>query len=112
MVQLYRKKDFDLNVRHFHEKLREGYGIGLSYTGVKLALQGAGREEGEEARGASEAPVAATAPGNTVASGRERAPMVSDQRWYDLVEAVDDASSETYYASWWWRNQGARYRRR
>ena len=24
--------------------------------------------------------------------------MVSDQRWYDLVEAVDDASSETYYA--------------
>jgi hypothetical protein len=42
VLQLYREKYFDLNVRHFHEKLREGHGIRLSYTWVKLALQGAG----------------------------------------------------------------------
>ena len=39
---LYREKYFDLNVRHFHEKLREEHGIEWSYTWVKLALQGAG----------------------------------------------------------------------
>src|ERR1700681_2006692 len=39
---LYREKYFDLNVRHFHEKLRAEHQIELSYTWVKLALQGAG----------------------------------------------------------------------
>jgi hypothetical protein len=42
VLQLYREKYADLNVRHFHEKLREAHGIELSYTWVKLALQGAG----------------------------------------------------------------------
>jgi transposase len=42
VLQLYQAKYFDLNVRHFHEKLVEEHGIRLSYTWVKLALQGAG----------------------------------------------------------------------
>jgi transposase len=42
VLALYRQHYFDFNVRHFHEKLREQYGITLSYTWVKLALQGAG----------------------------------------------------------------------
>ena len=42
VLGLYRDTYFDLNVRHFCEKLREEHGIGLSYTWVKLALQGAG----------------------------------------------------------------------
>jgi transposase len=42
VLGLYREKYFDMNVRHFCEKLREGHGIKLSYTWVKLALQGAG----------------------------------------------------------------------
>src|SRR5205807_6398951 len=37
VLGLYRDRYFDLNLRHFHEKLHE-----LSYTWVKLALQGAG----------------------------------------------------------------------
>jgi transposase len=37
MLGLYREKYFHLNVRHFHEKLREEHGIDLSYTWVKLA---------------------------------------------------------------------------
>src|SRR5664280_2143281 len=32
VLELYREQYFDLNVRHFHEKLREEHGIGLSYT--------------------------------------------------------------------------------
>ena len=42
VLQLYREKYFDFNVRHFHEKLSEEHSIDLSYTWVKLALQGAG----------------------------------------------------------------------
>jgi hypothetical protein len=41
VLALYREKYFDFNVRHFHEKLREHHGIALSYSWVKLALQGA-----------------------------------------------------------------------
>jgi transposase len=58
VLQLYGEKYADLNVRHFHEKLREAHGIELSYTWVKLALQGAGlvkkgRKRGCTASGAS-----------------------------------------------------------
>ena len=42
VLRLYQEKYADLNVRHFHEKLQEAHGIELSYTWVKLALQGAG----------------------------------------------------------------------
>src|SRR6266566_418711 len=45
ILGLYREKYFDLNVRHFHEKLRAEHQIALSYTWVKLALQGAGLVE-------------------------------------------------------------------
>ena len=39
VLALYREQYFDFNVRHFHEKLGEQHGIGLSYTWVKAALQ-------------------------------------------------------------------------
>jgi len=42
VLQLYRQRHFDFNVRHFHEKLVEEHGIDLSYTWVEAALQGAG----------------------------------------------------------------------
>jgi transposase len=42
VLGLYRERYFDLNVRHFHEKLAEEHGVHLSYTWVKQALQGAG----------------------------------------------------------------------
>ena len=42
VLRLYQERYPDFNVRHFHEKLREEHGIELSYTWVKLALQGAG----------------------------------------------------------------------
>src|SRR5258708_22965319 len=51
VLSLYQEKYFDLNVRHFHEKLREQHQIGLSYTWVKKALQGAGLVRRESKRG-------------------------------------------------------------
>jgi hypothetical protein len=42
VLGLYQKTYYDLNVRHFHEKLKEEHGIHLSYTWVQQALQGAG----------------------------------------------------------------------
>jgi transposase len=51
VLGLYREKYFDLNVRHFHEKLREEHRVELSYTWVKRALQGAGLVERGRKRG-------------------------------------------------------------
>lgn len=42
VLGLYQEKYFDLNVRHFHEKLKEVEGVELSYAWVKQAVQGAG----------------------------------------------------------------------
>ena len=42
VLGLCRERNFDLNIGHFHEKLKEEHGIELSYTWVRKALQGAG----------------------------------------------------------------------
>jgi transposase len=42
VLGLYRERYFDLNVRHFHEKLQSEQQIRLSYSWVKGILQGAG----------------------------------------------------------------------
>ena len=51
VLRLYRERYFDLNVSHFHEKLKAEHSIELSYTWVKLALQGAGLVGREKKRG-------------------------------------------------------------
>ncbi len=51
VLGLYRERYFDLNVRHFHEKLAAEHGVDLSYTWVKLALQGAGLGRGGASAG-------------------------------------------------------------
>ena len=42
VLGLYREQYFDLNVRHFHEKLREAHHIELSYSWVKGICKGRG----------------------------------------------------------------------
>ena len=42
VLRLYKETYYDLNIRHFHEKLREQHDIRMSYTWVQKALQGAG----------------------------------------------------------------------
>ena len=99
VLSLYRDKYFDLNVRHFHEKLGEEHQIGLSYTWVKQALQAAGLVKRKARRGVHR-------------KRRERRPLPgmmlhidgSDHQWFqderrhDLIVILDDATSEIYYA--------------
>jgi len=99
VLELYREMYFDLNVRHFCEKLRERHDIRLSYTWVKTALQGAGL-------------VAKARRRSVHRKRRARRPLVGmllhldgsehgwfqDDRWYDLLVVMDDANNEIYYA--------------
>jgi len=99
VLGLYQEKYYDLNVRHFHEKLREEHEIELSYTWVYQALVGAGLVPKRRRRAAHR-------------RRRERRPMVgmllhidgskhqwfNDDRWYDLLVILDDANTEIYYA--------------
>jgi transposase len=99
VLGLYREKYFDLNVRHFHEKLVEVHGIALSYTWVKPALQGAGlvaknRKRGVHRKRRPRRPL----PGMLLHLDGSRHRWFQDERWYDLLVMLDDATSEIYYA--------------
>src|SRR5262245_30621960 len=99
VLGLYRDRYFDFSVRHFHEKLGKEHEIRLSYTWVKKALQAAGL-------------VAKTRDGRVHRKKRPRRPLpgmllhidgshhqwFQDDRWYDLLVILDDATSEIYYA--------------
>ena len=75
MLRLYQEKYFDLNMRHFHEKLSEEHGIELSYTWVQKALQGAGLVARRKKRGqAPAAQRAAAAAGHAAAHRWKQAP--------------------------------------
>jgi hypothetical protein len=99
VLSLYRDRYFDLNVRHFHEKLVEEQGIGLSYTWVKAALQGAGlvargRKRGVHRKRRARRPL----PGMLLHIDGSRHRWFQDERWHDLIVILDDATSEIYYA--------------
>ncbi|PYX57761.1 MAG: transposase, partial [Acidobacteria bacterium] len=99
ILGLYREKYFDLNVRHFHEKLRAEHQIELSSTWVKLALQGAGlvergRKRGVHRKRRPRRPL----PGMLLPIDGSRHRWFQDERGYDLIVNLDDASSEIYYA--------------
>ena len=99
VLRLYQERYPDFNVRHFHEKLREEHGIELSYTWVKLALQGAGlvqkaRKRGVHRKRRPRRPL----PGMLLHLDGSSHRWFQDERWYDLLEVLDDATSETYYA--------------
>src|SRR6202140_4138188 len=96
---LYREKYFDLNGQHFHEKLQAEHGIELSYTWVKQALQGAGlvargRKRGTHRRRRERRPL----PGMLLHIDGSKHQWFGDQRLYDLIVILDDATSEIYYA--------------
>src|SRR5213594_3137007 len=98
VLRLYREKYFDLNVKHFVEKLHSEEQIQLSYTWVKTALQNAGLVKREAKRGPHR-------------RKRPRRPLPgmmlhvdgSRHRWIpgldqyqDLIVIFDDATSEVY----------------
>lgn len=99
VLALYRDRYFDFNVRHFHEKLAAEHGIGLSYTWVKAALQGAGlvargRKRGVHRKRRPRRPLA----GMLLHIDGSRHRWFQDERWHDLIVILDDATSEIYYA--------------
>ncbi len=99
VLALYREKYFDLNVRHFHEKLQAEHGIQLSYTWVKRALQGAGLVKRERKRGVHrKRRPRRPLPGMLLHIDGSKHGWFQDDRWYDLLAVMDDANSEIYYA--------------
>ncbi len=99
VLGLYRERYHDLNVRHFHEKLVADHEIKLSYSWVKQALQGAGlvargRKRGVHRQRRPRRPL----PGMLLHIDGSRHRWFQDERWYDLIVILDDASSEIYYA--------------
>src|SRR5262245_239484 len=100
VLRLYREKYFDLNVKHFVEKLHGEEQIQLSYTWVKTALQNAGLVQRNVKRGPHR-------------RKRPRRPLTgmmlhvdgSRHRWIpgldesqDLIVIFDDATSQVYDA--------------
>lgn len=98
ILKLYREKYFDLNVKHFVEKLHAQHEIQLSYTWVKTALQNAGLVKRYAKRGPHR-------------KKRPRRPLTgmmlhvdgSRHQWIpgldeyqDLIVIFDDATSEVY----------------
>jgi transposase len=99
VLRLYREQYFDFNVRHFHEKLSSEHQIELSYTWVKQALQGAGlvktrRKRGKHRKRRPRRPL----PGMLLHIDASQHRWFCDERWYDLLVVMDDATSEIYYA--------------
>src|SRR5208282_4055455 len=99
VLALYPDRYFDLSVRHFHEKLKEEHNIKLSYSWVKQALQGAGlvakrKRRGPHRKRRPRRPM----PGMLLHIDGSKHRWFQDDRYYDLIVILDDATSEIYYA--------------
>jgi transposase len=99
VLRLYQEVYYDLNIKHFHEKLRAEHKIELSYTWVQLALQGAGlvakaRKRGKHRQRRERRPMA----GMLLHIDGSKHQWFGDQHWHDLIVILDDATSEIYYA--------------
>jgi transposase len=99
VLRLYGEVYFDLNIRHFHEKLGDEHSIRLSYTWVQQALQGAGlvakrRKGGPHRRRRPRRPL----PGMMLHIDGSKHRWLQGDQWHDLIVILDDATSEIYYA--------------
>jgi transposase len=100
VLRLYRETYFDLNVKHFVEKLHEQHQIRFSYTWVKAALQTAGlvqryRKRGPHRKKRPRRPL----PGMLLhVDGSRHRWIPGLDAYQDLIVVFDDATSEMYYA--------------
>jgi transposase len=99
VLRLYREQYFDFNVQHFHEKLREEHDLHYSYTWVKTALQEAGlverrKKPGSHRKRRPRRPL----PGMMLHIDASEHRWFQDDRYYELLVILDDATSEIYYA--------------
>jgi len=98
VIELYARRYFDFNVKHFHEKLVAEHGHGLSYAWTKRVLQDAGqvkpmRRRGPHRRKRERKPL----PGMMLHQDGSQHYWVPDVQW-DLIVTMDDATSEIYSA--------------
>jgi transposase len=99
VLRLFREKYFDLNVQHFHEKLRGEHGLKYSYTWVKTALQEAGLIERRKKRGSHrKRRPRRPLPGMMLHIDASEHRWFRDDRYYELLVIMDDATSEICYA--------------
>jgi transposase len=99
VLRLYREKYFDFNVQHFHEKLGDEHGIHFSYTWVKTALQEAGlvkkrKKPGSHRKRRPRKPLA----GMMLHIDGSKHRWFGDDRQYELIVVLDDATSQIYSA--------------
>ena len=99
VLQLYREKYFDFNVLHFHEKLVEVHKLQFSYSWVKTALQEAGlvtkrKKPGSHRKRRPRKPM----PGMMLHIDGSKHRWFGDDRQYEFIVVLDDATSEIYYA--------------
>ena len=98
ILRLFEEKYSDFNVRHFHEKLASDHRIHVSYTWVKKALQLAGlvktTKRGKHRRRRPRRPI----PGMMLHIDGSKHRWFQDDRYYDLLVILDDATSRIYYA--------------
>jgi transposase len=99
VLRLYRERYFDLNIRHFVEKLHAEHQVSLSYTWVKTALQMAGlvaksRKRGKHRKKRPRKPL----PGMMLHVDGSTHAWLGGKARQDLVAILDDATSEVYYA--------------
>jgi len=98
VLRLYREKYFDLNVKHFVEKLHQEEDISLSYSWVKTALQNAGlvkryAKRGPHRRKRPRRPL----PGMMLhVDGSRHRWIAGLDQYQDLIVIFDDATSEVY----------------
>jgi transposase len=99
VLRLYREQYFDLNVRHFHEKLTTQHGFSVSYTWTKGVLHGAGLVKRQPRRGGHRKRRARRPlPGMLIHIDASQHQWFLDERWHDLIVLLDDATSRIYYA--------------
>ena len=99
VLRLYREQYFDLNVSHFHEKLTQAHGFSVSYTWTKGVLQGAGLVSRQPRRGTHRKRRARRPlPGMMLHIDASQHQWFGDERWFDLIVILDDATSRIYYA--------------
>jgi transposase len=99
VLRLYREQYFDLNVKHFHEKLTQAHGFSVSYTWTKGVLQGSGLVSRQPRRGTHRKRRARRPlPGMLLHIDASQHQWFGDERWFDLIVILDDATSRIYYA--------------
>lgn len=98
MLDLYRAEYADFTVKHFHEHARQRLAFKLSYTTTKVYLQRSGLvplapRRGAHRRKRPRRPM----PGMLLhQDGSSHAWLAGDERRYDLIATMDDATSEVY----------------